>query len=74
MQEDGAARGFEGMGVAGIEVALDRQTLRQDDRMAIQPDMDIGDGGGHDLADGGAVDQVLHRDEHVIHEDGMVGR
>ena len=69
------ARGIvEVRAVAGIEIALAGQPLRQQHVMRVQFDMPIGDAPHRLLHDRRVVHQMPHRDQHAIDEHRMIGR
>ena len=75
MQHERFARvGKEAM-VAGVEIALRRQTLGEQDGVGVQLDVEVLDRGPACLlADGGAVDQLAGADQPAVDEDGVVRR
>ena len=73
VQCDGAGGVIEHAFAAGVEEAFRRQVLGQDDVVAFQFDVVVGDGVHRHLRDGIAVDQAAHRDQHVFHIQGVVG-
>ena len=75
MQHQRLARVGEEAAVAGVEVALRRQALGEQDGVRVELDVEILDRGPAVLlADGRAVDQLAGADQLAVDEDGVIGR
>ena len=60
--------------VAGVEVALCRQALRQKYGVRFQLDVEVLDGSnGPHLPDGRGIDELARADQLVIREDRVIG-
>ena len=75
MQHQRLARVGEEAVVAGVEVALRRQALGEQDGVGVELDVEILDRGpGLLLVDGRAVDELAGADQLAIDEDGVIRR
>ena len=75
MQHQRRARVGEEAAVAGVEVALRRQPLGEQDGVLVQLDVVVIDRGpAAFLADGGAVHQLPGADQLAVHEDRVIRR
>ena len=74
MQPDRTGRVGEVRAVAGVQIALRRQSIGQQDVMHVEFDVVVADGSAAHLGNRGAVDQIFDRDQRTIHEHRMIRR
>ena len=65
---------FEHPTVAGFQVALAGQPFGEHHAVVVQFDMKISESGGRrHLSNACAVDEIFHRDQHIIGKDSVIG-